>query len=367
MYNWQQADWPNFTYDNRAVAGVSGAYKAVVTGLISEVGQLPDTDLSEYLLTVAVEEAVTSSSIEGENINREELRSSILNNLNLGVQRPTRDRRATAIARLITLNRQTFAEPLTETALKYWHQLLLSFDPHLNVLGDYRQGSQPMRIVSGPVYRQTVHFEAPPADRVSTEMAALISFCNQPTSNYQSAVARAGVAHLWFESIHPFEDGNGRLGRALIEKLLSQQLGTFVPFSLSHSIEQHRSAYYAALQTSQHTLDITPWMTYFCEVLLHAVEYAQVLIGYSIRKYAYFQRFDAHLTPSARKAISKMFAAGPEGFKGDMTARKFASINRVSRATATRALQQLTALGALTQHGAGRSTHYRLPEELPLP
>ena len=362
MYNWQHEQWPNFDYDASIVADALRAFEAQVSLLMSRVAELPEEEIRHYLLSVLVEEAATTSSIEGEIISREELMSSILNNLNLGGQVSTRDRRANAVARLITLNRETFAEPLTETAVKYWHQLLLSGDEKLQVVGDYRQSDQPMRIVSGHVYRQVIHFEAPPSARVPGEMAKLIAFCNQPLRDQRDAVLQAGVAHIWFESIHPFEDGNGRLGRAIIEKLLSQRLGAFVPFSISHSIEQERKAYYAALKASQSGLNITTWLNYFCDVLLQAIDYANELVEFSIKKYRYFQKFDPLLGHPERKAINKMFAAGPTGFQGGMTARKYGSINRVSRATATRTLQHLARIGALTQHGAGRSTHYLLPQ-----
>ncbi|CAH1000721.1 Protein adenylyltransferase SoFic [Neolewinella maritima] len=289
--------------------------------------------------------------------------SSVLNNLNLGsATNQVKDLRARAIGQQIVLNRETFTRPLTETALKYWHELLLGYDTTLKVTGDYRQGTSPMRIVSGPEYKQVIHFIAPPANRVAVEMEGFIAYCNSTYPPGIHPVLSAGIAHLYFESIHPFEDGNGRIGRAILEKMLSQQLGTFIPFSISHSIEARRKAYYVALNTSQTTLDITSWLNYFCEVLLEAIDYADSLVDFTLHKQTYFNEFATQLDPHHRKAIDKLFAAGPAGFQGGMSTRKYMYINRVSQATAARALRYLTSIGALTRHGSGRSTHYLLPQ-----
>ncbi|MBB4079555.1 Fic family protein [Lewinella aquimaris] len=366
MYSWQFSDWPNFTYDSNAFRTGVDSYTNRVTQLLERIGQLSNEDIYQYLVDRLVEEAITTSSIEGEKIGREDLVSSVMNNLNIGGRllsehQTVSDLRARAIGRQIVLNRETFADPLTETALKYWHELLLGYDDRLKVVGEYRRGKSPMRIVSGPAYRQKIHYEAPPADRVPREMTRLVSYCNASVTEDDCPVLRAGVAHFWFESIHPFEDGNGRIGRALLEKLLSQHLGAFIPFSLSHAIEQRRKEYYAALRDSQTSLDITPWMTYFCNVLSEAVTYAEELVEFTVRKHAYFQRYGDLLNEHESKAIKKMFAAGPSGFTGGMTNRKYVSINRVSPSTAARALHRLAKIGALQMQGAGRSVHYVLP------
>ena len=367
MYNWQQPGWPLFEFDAEMYTTSIDQYSRAVAQLLDRLHQLDQDAAHTYFVERLVEEAAATSEIEGEIMSRDDLMSSLLNNLNLGgaSDRLVKDRRARAIGQQIVLNRETFARPLTETALKYWHELLLGYDNSLRAIGEYRQAAVPMQIISGPDYKREVHFEAPPAASVPAEMRRFVAYCNGPTN--LPPVLRAGVAHLYFESIHPFEDGNGRLGRAILEKLLSQDLGTFVPYSLSHAIEVRRKEYYQALNRSSHSLDITPWLTYFFEVLSEAVAYADTLVTFTLHKQRYFGQFADRLEPGHRKAIDKLFAAGPAGFQGGMTTKKYMRINRVSQATAARALRYLTALGALTQHGAGRSTHYRLPEELPLP
>ena len=219
-----------------------------------------------------------------------------------------------------------------------------------------------MQIVSGPSYNMTVHFEAPPSVDLNREMAAFIDYVSASSSDPTAAVAKACVSHIYFESIHPFEDGNGRIGRAIVEKLLSQALGEFIPFSISHAIERRRKAYYQSLRDAQHSSDITPWMTFFVACLNEAVAYADKLVSFTTDKYAYLHTYQKQLSQSQLKAINKMFLAGPEGFQGGMTARKYMRITKCSRATATRSLTELATIGALRKRGAGRSVHYVLPQ-----
>ena len=330
--------------------------------LVDRISLLPSNEVQDYLIERLVEEARSTSSIEGEFMSRQDLMSSIVNNLNLGgTLKNVRDLRAKAIGQQIILNRDTYARPLTATTLKYWHELLLGYENRLNVVGDYRQGLSPMRIVSGPEYRQEVHFEAPPADRIAGEMDPLIAYCNGSNPQSVAGVTRAGIAHVWFESIHPFEDGNGRLGRAIVEKMLSQSLGVFIPFSISHTIERKRNAYYDALSRSSRSLDITPWLVYFSETLLEAIEYANSLIAFTLKKHEYLAKISPRISVHEMKAIDKMLSLGPDGFQGGMTTKKYVRINRVSQATAARSLKHLTEIGALIQQGKGRSTHYVLP------
>ena len=366
MYNWEDPNWPNFQFPTERYAERLKNYLSAVQELVDRIELLETEDAQAYFMERLVEEAASTSSIEGEIMSRQDLRSSVMNNLNIGVRGlEVKDLRARAIGQLIVLNRETYARPLTETALKYWHELLLGYDRALNVVGEYRQGTSPMRIVSGPSYRQAVHYEAPPANRIPQEMERFTTYCNAKDTMSIHPVLKVGVAHFYFESIHPFEDGNGRIGRAVLEKMLSQHLGSFVPYSISQAIETDRNAYYTALRQSSASLDITSWLTYYCGMLTVAVDHANRLVTFSLHKQRYFQRFATQLDAHNRKAIDKMFATYPKEFKGGMTTRKYMSINRVSQATATRALQQLTTIGALTRHGAGRSTHYLLPIALP--
>lgn len=222
-----------------------------------------------------------------------------------------------------------------------------------------------MQIVSGAYGQQKIHFEAPPSSVVPQEMKQWLAWFNTTSRVayghlFQSPL-RAGIAHLWFESIHPFEDGNGRLGRIIAEKSLAQDLGLPLPFSLSYAIIQKQSAYYEALQTGSYRLDLTKWLSYFLDVCLLGLDLGRKTIDLTLSKARFYDRYEAELSPKELKAIGKMFAAGPKGFAGGMTTKKYANINKVSYATASRDLSQLASIGALVRQGAGRSTHYVLP------
>jgi Fic family protein len=171
---------------------------------------------------------------------------------------------------------------------------------------------------------------------------------------------RAAVAHLYFESIHPFEDGNGRIGRAIAEKALSQGLGWPVLLSLSKTIEKRRKTYYDELKQAQSSLDITRWIEYFVKTVLEAQTEAEDMVSFTLKKVKYFERFRDILNDRQTKVINRMFEEGPEGFVGGMNARKYEAICRVSKATATRDLQYLTDKGALVVSGAGKNTSYQV-------
>jgi Fic family protein len=179
-------------------------------------------------------------------------------------------------------------------------------------------------------------------------------------STIQQAPVRAAIAHLYFESIHPFEDGNGRIGRVLAEKALIQTIGAPALMSLSATLEHNKAAYYAALKKAQHTLNINGWLDYFIRVILDAQERAQKTILFTLTKAKFFNEFNNRLNPRQAKVIDRMFMAGPGGFEGGMTATKYMRIARTSKATATRDLQELVAMRALVVQGQGRSTRYGL-------
>ncbi len=325
---------------------------------------MPDGLESEATLDLMIAEAIKTSEIEGELLVRRDVVSSIRNHLGLNSPaEPVGSRAADGAAALMVAVRRTYAEPLTETTLCDWHALLLQSARGI-MIGDWRTGDDPMQVVSGRIDRPTVHFEAPPADRVPGEMARFVDWFNESARDgakpITHAPVRSAISHLYFESIHPFEDGNGRIGRAVSEKALSQGLGQPVLLSLSQTIEANRNAYYDALQTAQRGNEITPWITYFVDTVLQAQHEAVEQIAFLVRKAKFFQRHRTSLNPRQAKVIRRMFDAGPNGFQGGMNASKYVSLTQVSKATATRDLQALLRMGALEAIGGGRSTRYQL-------
>ncbi|MBA9076564.1 Fic family protein [Rufibacter quisquiliarum] len=319
---------------------------------------------TEAIIDIMVAEAIKTSEIEGEYLSRKDVASSIRNHLGLA-QPPgsIKDRMAQGAGELMADARNTYAEALTEEKLFGWHRMLLKENRGINI-GMWRSHGEPMQVVSGALGKEKVHFEAPPSSRVPAEMGRFIQWFNDTAPGgareMKKAPVRSAIAHLYFESIHPFEDGNGRIGRAIAEKALSQTLGRPVLLSLSRTIEADKRSYYQALEKAQRGNEITPWVNYFVGIALKAQGQAIELVDFILKKSKFFDRFKGLLNEREVKAVNRMLEAGPEGFEGGMSARKYMSITKASKATATRDLQHLLELEALILEGGGRSTRYIL-------
>lgn len=364
-YNWEQSDWPKFTYKEGESGKIlldflmkSGQMSGVLTGL-SEGNQ------TELLLEMMVVEAIKTSEIEGEFLSRPDVMSSIKKNLGIHEEQPllVKDQRAKGIAKLMIKVRADFAQELTEDVLFEWHELLMEGNRYVRA-GQWRADTEPMQVVSGAIGKEIVHFEAPPSVRVPVEMSVFISWFNQTAPDKEEAInnplIRCAITHLYFESVHPFEDGNGRIGRALAEKALHQGLGHATLISLSSTIEAKKKEYYDALKNGQSSNEISDWLNYFAGTVYHSQLSAERLINFTLQKVKFFDRYKNELNDRQVKAINRMFAEGPSGFEGGMTAKKYIAITKASKATATRDLQALTELGVFSPQGGGRSVSYEL-------
>ena len=231
-------------------------------------------------------------------------------------------------------------------------------------IGKWRSHKEPMQVISGAAGKEKIHFEAPPSRQVSSEMDRFIAWFNEtaPGSKKQikNALVRSAIAHLYFESIHPFEDGNGRIGRAVAEKALSQTLKRPVLLSLSKTIEANKRQYYSALEKGQLSNHISPWIKYFTETTFLAQKQARQLIDFTLKKAKFFDHFKDQFNERQLKVLKRMFDAGPEGFEGGMRAAKYMILAKTTKATATRDLQHLSEIKALIMEGGGRSTRYVL-------
>jgi Fic family protein len=233
-------------------------------------------------------------------------------------------------------------------------------------VGAWRDHEEPMQVISGAIGKQKIHFEAPPSNRVPAEMKKFIEWFNDTgpggANEIKKAPVRSAIAHLYFESIHPFEDGNGRIGRAIAEKALSQGIGRPVLMSLSQTIEANKNNYYNALEKAQRSNEITHWINYFVKTIVDAQSEAEEQIDFTLKKAKFFDRFKDKLSDRQLKVIRRMLDEGPKGFEGGMSASKYGSIAKVSKATATRDLQELLEIGAfiLFGPGGGRSTKYQV-------
>lgn len=362
-YNWQKNDWPEFRYD---LSGVEDALLAFAerTGHASGLlkGLAADAQ-AEATIEMMVVEAIKTSAIEGEILSRRDVMSSIWKNLGMDGGHAPGDRRAEGAAALMVDVRNSFHAPLSEEKLFEWHRMIMTGSRRM-ASGQWRTHAEPMQVVSGPVGHEQVHFEAPPSSRVPEEMTRFIEWFNDMApgrkKEIRKAPVRSAVTHLYFESIHPFEDGNGRIGRALSEKALSQGLGRPALLSLSRAIEANRKQYYEALQQGQQSNEITPWVTWFVNVVLEAQIQAEEQIDFTLKKTRLFDRFTQQLNERQLQILRRMLEEGPSGFEGGMSAKKYMTITGASKATATRDLQDLADKGIVVPAGGGRSTHYKI-------
>lgn len=363
-YNWQQKDWPDFRYDLTNVEDVLLAF-AEKTGLASGLLKgLPEDMQTEAIIDMMVSEAIKTSEIEGEYLSRKDVMSSIRKNLGVGgAIGHVRDKRAEGAGALMIDVRNSFAEPLSQKKLFDWHKMIMTGSRGIKA-GGWRTHVEPMQVVSGPIGKEKVHFEAPPSERVPKEMTQFIKWFNATgpggKEEIKKPLVRAAVAHVYFETIHPFEDGNGRIGRALSEKALSQGIGRPVLLSLSRTIEAQRKDYYVALQRGQQDNEITDWVLWFVNLGLEAQIQAEEQIAFTLRKTKFFDRFNDQLNERQLQVVQRMLEEGPKGFTGGMNAKKYVAITGTSKATATRDLQDLVEKGVFLPAGGGRSTRYEV-------
>lgn len=364
MYNWQQPDWPQFSYDVAAVEDGLITYAERIGRITGMLQGVSAEMRAEALISGMVAEAIKTSEIEGEYFSRRDVMSSIRQQLGMVQEHePVKDVRAEGISELMMAVSDGPAEPLTETMLFNWHVMLMKGNRKVRA-GQWRVHSEPMLVVSGIIGKETVHFEAPPSERVAEEMERFIEWVNATapigSMPMRHAPIRSAIAHLYFESIHPFEDGNGRIGRAISDRILAQHAGTALPISLSQSIEAKREDYYSALKAAQRSNAITPWLVYFVRTTLDALREAEERIRFVLRKAQFFDLHTNALNPRQLKVVRRMLEECPDGFEGGMNARKYCSITGASKATATRDLQDLAEKGVLIMSGGGRSTGYQV-------
>jgi len=363
VWNWEQSDWPEFAYDSVRLAPLE-ARLLHESGLL--FGAFVHLDAAERgALTVELigDEALMTARIEGEFLDRDSLQSSLLRELGLAADsRRVAPAEAGMAELMVALHRQ-FEVPVTHDLLWAWHVMLMAGRRDLRDVGCYRTLAEPMQVVSGAIYAPRVHFEAPPAHRVPAEMDRFVAWLvrSAPTgASPLPTLTRAGIAHLWFVTIHPFEDGNGRVARAMAEKVLAQGLGKPTLIALSHTIERHKKAYYGALERANKANRIDDWLEYFSHTVLDALDYTRARVVFIIGKAKLYDRLRGQLNGRQEKVLARLFRAGSEGFVGGLSAEKYIAIARTSRATATRDLQDLVAKGALVRTGERKHTRYAI-------
>jgi len=361
-WNWQQPDWPHFTWDAGRLARAEERLLHTA-GLLTGTARHLSAGEKEQLNVEAMSTgAVTTSEIEGEILDRASVQSSIRRQLGLATE-PRRVRPSEqGIAEMMVNLYRSWAAPLTDETMFAWHRMLLRGRTDLTDIGGYRTGTDPMEVVSGALYDPRVHFEAPPSAGVPREMKAFVEWFN--ASAAMAALTRAGIAHLYFVSIHPFEDGNGRIGRAISEKALAQNLGEPPLTALAATILIRRKAYYDALEAANKANEITPWLAWFGGTVLEAQRRTIAQVDFLIDQTRLLDGLRGRLNERQEKALRRMLREGPEGFRGGLSAGNYTTITGASPATTTRDLADLVAKGALARRGERRHARYDLAIQL---
>lgn len=362
-WNWQKEGWPHFSYDKAALVNSDAQLLHRSGVVLGALKYLAEDEQQRLTIDLISNEAVKTSEIEGEILNRESVQSSLRRNFGLATDNRKVPPSEQGIAAMMTDLYRRHDIPLSDKQLFTWHEMLSRGRTDLKRIGAYRTHAEPMQVVSGPIGKQKVHFEAPPSKNVRDEMRRFIAWFNDsaPESPQPlSPLTRAGIAHLYFVSIHPFEDGNGRVARAMAEKALSQALGRPTLIALSQTINRQKQSYYKALEDNNKRVDITDWLVYFSRTVLDAQNYTQRFIDFLIEKTKLYYRLRGRLNTRQDKVLARMFREGVEGFKGGLSAENYLAITKTSRATATRDLQDLVESGALRRTGERKHTRYAL-------
>ena len=363
MYLWEKPDWPILTWDEQSLTRLLTEVSREQGRLLGKMEALGFELRSEAHLQTLTEDVVKSSEIEGEKLEREQVRSSIARRLGMdaGGLIPT-DHNVEGVVEMTLDATGNYAEPLTQERLFAWHASL--FPTGRSGMTKIRVGcwrddsSGPMQVVSGPVGREKVHYEAPPAERVPDEMVKFLHWFEQPGD--MDPLLIAGLAHLWFVTIHPFDDGNGRIARAIADMALARSEKTGQRFySMSAQIRRENKGYYDTLEwTQKGELDVTRWQDWFLNCLQRAIEGAQETLGAVLDKARFWERFAKEpLNERQIKVLNRLL----DGFKGKLTTSKWAKLAKCSQDTAYRDILDLIERGALQKDsGGGRSTSYSL-------
>ena len=365
MYLWERPEWPCFSWDDKHLAPLLAGVSRAQGRLLGRMEALGFELRDEAYLRTLTDDVVKSSEIEGENLDPEQVRSSIARRLgmNVGGMVPV-SRDVEGVVEMMLDATANYAEPLTEERLFAWHAALFPTGRSgmtIIRVGGWRDDSDgPMRVVSGPIGREKVHYQAPPAERISAEIEKFLNWFSSPGDS--DPLMTAGLAHLWFVTIHPFDDGNGRIARAIADMALARSERTGQRFySMSAQIRREHKSYYDTLEaTQQGNLDLTLWQEWFLNCLDRAIEGAREALSAVLNKARFWERFAKEgFNQRQVKILNKLL----DGFEGKLTTSKWAKIAKCSQDTAYRDILDLIKRGALKKNPeGGRSTSYSLDD-----
>lgn len=362
-YIWQRENWPDFRWDSEALLEPMSRLSHLHGLLNGRMSMLGFNEKSQALLSAMTDELISSSEIEGVLLNPKSVRSSLARRLGIEDEGLlAEDHYVEGLVEVMLDAVHNYRAPLTAERLFGWHAALFPLGRsgmHSITVADWRKGEEPMQVVSGAFGHEKVHYEAPASADVPAEMARLIDWCN---SSDQSPFIMAAVAHLWFVTIHPFDDGNGRISRTIADMLLARlDLGSGRYYSMSAEINRNKKAYYEILERTQKgNLDITEWILGFFDCLEKAITRTSAVVERTLEKAAYWDKFrKVEINERQRKVINRLW----DGFDGKLTTSKWAKICSCSQDTALRDINDLILKDMLRDSGeGGRSANYLLPE-----
>ncbi|MBU2627576.1 MAG: Fic family protein [Proteobacteria bacterium] len=363
-WNWQQDDWPNFNYDKNKIDPLEQEYIQEAGISFGIMKSLPESDQKQLAVELISDEALNTSEIEGEIFNRDSLQSSIMREF--GLAEIVRETRTTpgerGIAKMMKELYAEYQHSLSHEMLFSWHDNLMLGNPKIKA-GKYRTYKEDMQVISGRIDKPKVHFVAPPSSGIPQEMNQFIDWFNRTAPGGKTPLpplTRAGIAHFYFVTIHPFEDGNGRIGRALVTKVLSQSMKNPVLTAVSCRINQDKKQYYKTLNAQNKSNEITPYLTYFSKTILESQQAVVEKLNFLIVKTKFFDAHTGNINDRQKKVILRIFREGPKGFDGSLSAKNYIAITKASKATATRDLTDLVETGVLIKTGKLKSTRYEL-------
>lgn len=372
---WQQADWPTFHWNHEQVQPLLREAHTNLGILLGRAGNIGG-DLDEATaLDALLQNIITSSEIEGETLNAPSVRSSLARRLGIsldGELAHSTSTRTEGLAELMMDAVQNSQAPLSLERLLKWHRWLFPDDePRLvSIRVGQVRGDDPMQVVSGRIDKPKIHFEAPPRHALDEQLAQFILWFNQSNRPSIDPLIRAAITHFWFITLHPFDDGNGRITRALTDLALAQADAQSIRlYAMSAVILANRSDYYRMLEKSQTgDLDITEWLAWFLRMLNSTLQMALTAIDRILQKRRFWQQFHTeNFSPEQRKVLNRLLDGGERGFVGGISAAQYQKVAKVSKATATRHLSDLLGKGCLQKlPGGGRSTRYQVATLLQL-
>lgn len=362
-YIWESKKWPSLTWEKGPLLTLISQARKRQGLLIARVRNLGFELEGQAQADILTEEAMKTSAIEGERLNQESVRSSVARHLGLPEAGLTSAARSVdGLVEVLLDATRAYDKPMTAKRLKGWQAAL--FPTGYSGLSRIRvgkwRGDKPMRIVSGPIGREKIHFEAPPGDRVEKEMRRFLSWWTSSLKS-EDGLLRAAMAHFYFVTIHPFEDGNGRIARALTDMALAQDEKLKARYySLSSQIMDERDEYYRILEKCSKGSDVTDWLSWFLGCYTRSVEGAEKIIANVLAKAEFWQKHQhLEMNERQRKVLNRLLDVGKGRFQGGLTTRKYVSMTKVSRATAFREISDLLEKGILLQNSAkGRSVRY---------